>query len=273
LITSTFSVFNHYPLESGSLSLDGVNSSSSPIRLDFLNPSGSMTGRLLPTGLPIQTITIPRATLLQAPGYGGIAAIEDKSYTISCVDAANPFVFVLAEEFGLKGSEDVKELEAISTDLMAVREHAAVLMGLAPSVEAARLVQGTPKIALVGRPKTYIASSKRVVHGSEFDIWIRPFSMGKPHPAIQITGAVCVGAACAIPGTVINNILEEEKARLATGVSGTIPERKGVVVGHASGTMSVDGDSEVINGETIVRSGSVYRTARRLMEGRALYIV
>jgi 2-methylaconitate cis-trans-isomerase PrpF len=269
LIDSTFSVINHLPLETGSLSLDGVHPTSSPIRLDFLNPSGSMTGRLLPTSVPIQTITIPSSTILPIPGIGGANVPNDKSYTISCVDAANPFIFVLASEFGLTGHETSKEIESITEELMRVREHAAVLMGLASSPEQARKVQGTPKIALVGIPSTYKTSSGRLVEEGEYDVWIRAFSMGKPHPAIQMTGAVCVGAASSIPGTIINRIVEQTRQNRGDMVTG---ETAAVVIGHASGTMSVDGECQVVDGETIVKSGSVYRTARRLMEGSALYL-
>jgi 2-methylaconitate cis-trans-isomerase PrpF len=268
LIDSTFSVYNHQPLETGPLAIDGITPTSSPIRLDFVDPSGSMTGRLLPTSLPIQQITIPSTTVVPAPGMGGGKVVTDKTYTISCVDAANPFVFVLAEDFGLTGRESAKELEAIKEELMLVREHAAVLMGLATSLEAARLVQGTPKIALVASPISYTTPSGRVVQEEEYDIWVRPFSMGNPHPAIQMTGAVCVGAASAVPGTIVNAVVQATRNRRGTSLGGN----QAVGVGHGSGTMSVDGDCEEIGGETVVRSGSVYRTARRLMEGSALYL-
>jgi 2-methylaconitate cis-trans-isomerase PrpF len=50
-------------------------------------------------------------------------------------------------------------------------------------------------------------------------------------------------------------------------------QRDAVVIGHASGKMATQGDAEVTpQGEVVVRSGSVYRTARRLMEGTVLYL-
>jgi 2-methylaconitate cis-trans-isomerase PrpF len=254
IIHSTFLAEHGYPVEFGELKLDGVSGAGSPIRLDFLDPAGCMTGLLLPTGSPTDIITVP---------YRGVPT----SFTVSCVDAANPFVFVSRSDFGLTGEESIAELQTNLTDiLMDIRAEAAVKMGLATSPESARRVMGTPKIALIGQPVEYTTAAGRCISSDEMDIWVRPFSMGKPHPAIQMTGAVCLAAAAAVPGTLVNLISTVSQAARAGTKSPPL------LIGHASGTMATDSQALVdANGKLEIRRGSVYRTARRLMEGSVLY--
>lgn len=238
--------------------LDGVSGTGAPIRLDFLDPAGSMTGKLLPTGRSLETVSLAPLT----------PTSPSRTFTISCVDAANPFVFVSAEELGLSGQESVAELnETVTSTLMEIRALAAVQMGLATSIEAASKVMGTPKIAIVGPPTRYTTASGRDIDAIESDIWIRAYSMGKPHPAIQMTGAVCVGAASAIPDSLVNRYFRQSRHSRGEDVSGP------VVIGHAGGTMAVEGISRTEGDEIIVECGTVYRTARRLMEGTVLCYV
>lgn len=244
IIHSTFGVYNGHPMESGTFHLDGVSTTSSPIRLDFIDPAGSMTGHLLPTGNVTDTIQLASGQVL----------------TVSCVDAANPFVFVHRDDLGLDGSESLAEIATSCTaTLMEVRARMAVAMGLASSYDSALLVQGTPKIALVGPPCNYTALDGHAVAAGEADVWVRAFSMGKPHPAIQMTGAVCVGAASVVPGSLVHDLVSSSTS-------------DSVVIGHASGAITVRGDCEALHGQPVIKSGSVYRTARRLMEGSVLYL-
>jgi 2-methylaconitate cis-trans-isomerase PrpF len=242
IIHASFAVKDGLPIESGKMMLGGVGSPGAPIRLDFTDPAGSMTGTLLPTGSAVETITIDKRTL-----------------QVSCVDAANPFIFVRASDLGIDGSESLETLHKQYGDvLMDVRAQMAVRMGLARSAEAARLVNGTPKIALVGAPASYTTASGRV-EAEDIDIWVRPYSMGKPHPSIQMTGAVCVAAAAVVPGSVVNLLAR--------------PSGSSLVIGHGGGTMTTEGKSFVDeDGQVVVERGSVYRTARRLMEGTVLYL-
>ncbi|WVR04910.1 hypothetical protein IAU60_001922 [Kwoniella sp. DSM 27419] len=242
IIRSTFATHDGVPVELGDMRLDGVSVAGAPVRLDFLDPAGSMTGRLLPTGRPMDAIVVGTQT-----------------YHVSCVDAANPFVFVSADELGVDGDSS---LATLTPTLMSIRAIAAVQMGLAESVETASLVMGTPKIAIVGPPTAYTTSSGRRVEPTEQDIWIRAYSMGRPHPAVQMTGAVCIGAASAIPGTLVHRYFVESRTHRGESTSGP------VVIGHAGGTMAVEGSCrQTLEGEVIVDCGTVYRTARRLMEG------
>jgi len=72
------------------------------VRLEFMDPGGAVTGRLLPTGNVADTLDIP--------GHGPIEA--------SMVDAANPCVFIAAADLGLTGAEMPADLDA-RDDVMA----------------------------------------------------------------------------------------------------------------------------------------------------------
>lgn len=244
IIHSSFAIEDGVPIESGKMALDGVGAPGAPIRLDFTDPAGSMTGTLLPTGQAIETVSSHGLTL-----------------QVSCVDAANPFIFVRAADLGLSGSESLDTIHKQCVEvLMDVRAQMAVRMGLARTVAAARLVGGTPKIALVGSPADYTATSGRHIKADETDIWVRPYSMGRPHPSIQMTGAVCVAAAAVVPGSVVNLLADGKGA-------------SSLVIGHGGGTMTTEGKSFVDpQGQVTVVRGSVYRTARRLMEGTVMYL-
>ncbi|NIQ74366.1 MAG: 3-methylitaconate isomerase, partial [Gammaproteobacteria bacterium] len=69
--------------------IDGVPGTGGKVTLHFVNPGGSVAGKLLPTGNVRDVIEVP--------GIGKI--------TISVVDAANPVVFVRAKDIGLRGTE------------------------------------------------------------------------------------------------------------------------------------------------------------------------
>jgi len=81
-------------------------------------------------------------------------------------------------------------------------------------------------------------------------------SMGAPHLAIPLTGAMCVGVAAGIPGTLV-----QECARsVAAGAN--------FRVGHGSGALPVSAVVTAGAGGIEAERVSVYRTARVLMEGR-----
>ncbi len=91
IIVARFPVEHGALAADGDLAIDGVEGTAAPIRLEFLQPGGAKTGKLLPTGNAVDMID-------------GIEA--------SCIDAANPCVFVLAEALGKTGGETPQELEA-----------------------------------------------------------------------------------------------------------------------------------------------------------------
>ncbi len=74
----------------GSMAIPGVAvAPGAPVRLDFLSPGGATTGKLLPTGNPVDALMVPDVGLIAA----------------SMIDAGNACVFVLARDLGLTGRE------------------------------------------------------------------------------------------------------------------------------------------------------------------------
>ncbi|SJX63038.1 uncharacterized protein SRS1_13861 [Sporisorium reilianum f. sp. reilianum] len=242
LIRSTFAVRNGKPVEFGDVKIDGVAGTGSPIQLDFLDPASSMCSSLCPTGNPID--------LLHVEG-------EDLPIEVSCVDAANPFVFVRLSDIddSLTGSEPASALARHADRVERIRQAAAVLMKLAPTTAAAALTRGTPKICLLAPP------------AGDTHITVRSFSMGNPHPALQLSGAVCLAAACYIPNSIANQILLQDGARRI------MPEK--LKIAHACGMIEATADVEMDAAKEVgvhVRSTSLFRTARRLACAEAYYL-
>ena len=83
---------------------------------------------------------------------------------------------------------------------------------------------------------------------------LHTFLMGQPHRATPITGAICLAIASRIPGTLPH--------RLCAASEGPIR------IAHPSGVTIVDA---ALNAAGEAEYGAVYRTARRLFEGRVVY--
>jgi 2-methylaconitate cis-trans-isomerase PrpF len=245
IIHSTFTVHGKLPVEYGTTLIDGVQPAGSPVKLDFLDPAGAMTGTLLPTGNVVDTFTV-----------------RGMEYEVSCVDSANPFVFIAASGLGLTGAETGDALLDKTEVLMDIRAQASMRMGLTTDMTEARAKMGTPKIAIVSSSISYVTASGRNISGEDIHISVRPFSMGLPHPTLQMTGAICIASACAIPGTVTNRCV---KARL--------PDEP-LIIGHGGGMLATSSSIclDPSTGKVEVKSGSVFRTARRLMKGQVMYL-
>lgn len=231
----------------GDFEVQGVPGSGARIDLEFENPGGAVTGRVLPTGVPRQVI--------EANG---------KNYNVSIVDAANPIVFVKAEELGLTGTELPWELERrpdsrdIMRTLEIIRGQAAHLIGLADDAsKAATSCPTLPKIGFYTRPVSYTDGAGREVVPSQIDLVGRLISMGKMIHAYMGTGAVCTIVAANISGTVINEIvapaLGENVSRLR--------------IGHPFGVMTLEAKLAREKNGNPVETATFSRTARRLMEG------
>ena len=223
----------------GAAEIAGVAAPGSPIRLEFHEPGGSRTGRLLSGGARFE------------------APLDDgRSVPASLVDAANPCVFVLAAELGLTGTELPSELAAMPEALGAlerVRRTAGVLAGLA--ADPVRVPESVPKVALVGPPAPWTTLAGEAMPAEAADVQVRMISMGKPHLAIPLTGALCAAVAARIEGTVVADLSHAVPA----GEALRIGTASGVVPGFAEVTRSGEGWHAA--------SASVLRTARTLMTG------
>jgi 2-methylaconitate isomerase len=243
IIHGTFSIEDGVARYDGDMAIPGVSGTGAPIRLDFVQPGGASTGKLLPSGNLID--------VLEVPDFGAIK--------VSLVDAANAAVFVRAKDVGLTGHELPEQLEArpdVLALLDAIRVQASVKMGIAPDIEAARRITIVPFVAIVSPPSDSPTLSGEMVKGSEIDLIARVISNGQPHRALPLTISLCTAVAARMEGTVAAEVL-------SPGAPNG-PLR----LGMPSGILTVGADVAQEHGEWIARAGSFYRTARRLFDGR-----
>lgn len=230
LIRSTFPLVDGEAAASGDSAVDGVAGTAAPVRLDFLDPAGSRTGKLLPTGNVVDAFDRGRAT---------------------CIDVGNPCVFVNAEELNGRIStefspQEIEKNAPLMGRLEAIRRTAGVKMGLADRLD--HVPESVPKIAMVWTPR-------RDRHGrpEDGDVCVRALSVGQPHKAVPVTVALALAAAANIPGSTVHQCLLAQEDRLG-----------GLKILHPTGVVKVDAEYDA---QGNLKSAAVYRTARRLMEG------
>jgi len=155
----------------GDAAIDGVPGTAAPVKLNFKSAIGAVTGKMLPTGKPLDVID----------------GVE-----VSCVDVAMPIVMMRSQDLGKTGYETPVELDAdraLMARMEAIRRKAGVLMGMG---DVSRNV--VPKIALLAPPR----------HGGTITSrFFVPETCHKSHP---VTGTVCISSACSIPGTLAAQI-------------------------------------------------------------------
>jgi 2-methylaconitate cis-trans-isomerase PrpF len=243
IIHGTFPIEDGRARYDGELAIPGVSGSGAPIRLDFVEPGGATTGRLLPTGQVSERLDVP--------GFGPIE--------VSLIDAANAAVFVRARDVGLTGVELPEEIESRPDRLAlldALRLQASIRMGIAPDLASARGITVVPFVCVVSPPTDSPTLSRETVRAGEVDLVARVISNGQPHRALPLTISLCTAVAARISGTVVAEALS------ATAKSGPLR------LGMPSGVLTVAADVAQENGAWRVRAGSFYRTARRLFDGR-----
>jgi 2-methylaconitate cis-trans-isomerase PrpF len=212
----------------GDFELAGVPGKGARIALDFVDPGGAVSGKLLPTGSARDVID-------------GIEA--------SCVDATNPVVFVRARDLGLTGTETPMAVDAdraVSDRLERIRVAAAERMGIPGS-------GAVPKVALVAPPAAFVGLDGNRYEVDQVDLVARVISMRNCHRAFALTAAMCLAVAARIDGTVVHEA--------AAGAPGDVR------LGHPSGVLPIDAAVTLRDGAPLAERVTVYRTARRLMEG------
>ena len=243
IINGTFPLEDGVARYDGDMVIPGVSGSGAPIRLDFVQPGGATTSKLLPTGHVLER--------LEVPGLGTIEA--------SMIDAANAAVFVRARDVGLTGLELPDELEArpeMLALLDAIRVQASVRMGIAATEEEARRVTIVPFVAIVSPASNSPTLSGEPVRAEDVDLTVRVISNGQPHRALPLTISLCTAVAARIGGTLVAEAARETAAN------------EPIRLGMPSGILTVGSDVGQENGAWVARAGSFYRTARRLFDGR-----
>ena len=245
IIVSRFPMDGDAAAVAGDMALDGVAGTGAPIRLEFLQPGGAKTGKLLPTGRA--------ADVLKVQGLPPVPA--------TMVDAANPCVFVPAAFLGAKGSELPAEIEGnrrLLSQLEAIRRAASVAMGIATEDTAGNA--SVPFIAFVAPPLEMSVLSGRKLVAAEMDIAVRMMSNGQAHRATPLTGALCLAVATRVIGSIPNEMARRKESA------------NQIQIAHASGIIVVDAKIDFdASGQPHAEYAGVYRTARRLFDGRVHY--
>ena len=151
----------------GETGIDGVAGTAAPIRLNFLDAWGAMTGSLFPTGRRIDVID----------------GVE-----VTCIDAAMPLMIVRAGDLGLNGREAPAELDAMA--------------GLMRRLEGMRLAAGE-RMGLGDVSSSVVPKPVIVSRGDDsLSITSRYFTPRRCHASHAVTGAIGVSTAFALTGTV-----------------------------------------------------------------------
>lgn len=238
------------PCENGTIALEGdckiagVDGTSPELKVNFLNPAGAKTGKLLPTGNALDIMDIE-----------GLGKVE-----VSILDVSNPMVLVKAEDVGLTGTELPDEVNSNkkACDLLEkIRGTAACMMGFATDLEdATNNSPAVPKVGIFVKPVSYVDIEGSNVEKEEMDICVRVMSVFKCHKACPLTSASSISVAAFLEGS----LLQKELGKVKEG-------QESIRIGHPSGVMTMYPNMEVVNNEIELHSVAVQRTARRIMEG------
>ena len=229
----------------GTFSIPGVPGTSAMIPIDFADSAGSATGKLLPTGNVVDT-----------PDIEGIGKVR-----ISIVDAANPVVFVLAEDVGAEGTENREQINGNKTlmeKLEKIRAAGAELAGIVRNRKRALIDSPViPQIAFVRTSVDYKDyASGILIKKNDVSFLSRVIFTQMAVESYTGTGSICTAAAAMIPGTIVSQVASEKTKK--TGV---------VLIGHPRGAMEVLAKVSKKGGQFILEKAVLRRTARRIMEG------
>lgn len=229
----------------GDYQIDGVPGTGAKISLDFSRTAGSVTGRLLPTGKTREIVYVE--------GIGEV--------TVSIVDAGNLFVFGFARDIGLNGKEEFKDIVANKKVLERaemIRAAAAERLGFVKKAQDASALSPTrPLGAYVYPPMDYLSHVNGIaIKSRDIDLKGIIIAAGQVHQAYAVTGTVCTGAAAKIEGTIVNEVLSDRGRREDV-----------VRIGHPAGVIEIGVKVAKENGDFHLEEASIFRTARRIMEG------
>ena len=234
--------------QDGDCHIAGVDGTAAELKVDFLNPAGSKTGKLLPTGNALDVLDIP--------GHGKIEA--------TILDVSNPIVLVRAEDIGMKGTELPEEINSnkeVCDLLEKIRGTACVKMGFAKDLKDATENQpAVPKVGFFTKPAGYKDIEGGEVKPEDMDVCARVISVFKYHKACPLTSASSLAVAAFLEGSLVYKVL---------GAPG--PGQETVRIGHPSGVMTMYPTIVKDGSEVKVPGVAVQRTARRIMEG-TLYV-
>lgn len=230
----------------GDYEIDGIPGKWAPIELDFKDTVGATTGHLFPTGNRKDKIMVE-----------GLGEVE-----VSIADMGNPVVFFhsdFVKSTGYEASSEINSNAELLQRIEAVREKAAEKIGLIKAGEkAVEVSQMKPLVVIFTEPESYKDySSDKIIRKEEIHFSARNFMNQKCIDTFAATGALCTGVVASVRGTVLNNIVQLSENK-----------KNEIHIGHSRGITEVSIHiSESKNHTLEVQKASMFRTARRIMEG------
>ena len=170
--------------------IPGVLGTWPGVQLALLEPVGSKTGKLLPTGNLVDVLD----------------GIE-----VSCVDLAVPMVIIRAVDLGKTAAEAPEDLNAdagFKAKIQRIWIEAGLKMGLKGAdgtpftPEQLAVSETIPKACIIARP-----SNEEKARGA--NIRVRYFTPQDAHKSLAVTGGACLAAGCLTAGTVAHELAED----------------------------------------------------------------
>ena len=222
----------HPQLRNSCEDIDGVKGGGVEVSLTFIEPSGSITGHLLPSKRPIDCLEV-----------------DGNSYECSIVDCGTLYAFLAASQFNLNGDEEPESLDlnlVFKAKIEKIRDAVAkkISISIDKNIQAKQI-----KIA--------IYAAHKELDGYRGEIIARVVNKYKTHKAFPVTGAICMSAAAVIPNTLLND-----------GVKIDTSEHE-MLVRHSEGVIKASTVCEIVDGVVRIKHTLLARSARIIMTGEA----
>ncbi len=210
----------------GEASIDGVKGTAAPILMNLFDQVGGKTGKLLPTGNLKDTI---------------------QGVPVTMMDAGMLMVLMKASDLGMKGDENAaffEENKTLMAKIEKIRLEAGLLMGMGDVKDIV-----LPKVGILSSPKD-------AAHNIQ-SRYLTPHAL---HAAHAVTGAICVGTALKIKGTVAADVGK---------TNGAMTEK--IIIEHPSGIIDPVLTMEMKNGKLTLQKAGTIRTVRKIMDGKVFF--
>ena len=235
----------------GDYAIPGVPGTGPEILMDYRGTIGAKTGRGMPTGRAVDTITLA----------------DGSDVEVTLCDVGNPCVFVAADTLGLTGSELPTAIDANAVLLSRLREirgRAAALSGLAGDWSRAETESpALPLMVIVAPPAACVDTTGRALDAADMDVRARLVFYNRCHESMAGTGAMCTAAAAQVAGSVVRSVI-------GAASPGCLR------IGHPLGVMAVvvqaEGGLLHADAPLAFERLGFSRTARRLMDGVACVV-
>lgn len=228
----------------GDFSIDGVPGTGAKIMLDYANTAGAVTGKLLPTGNCIDSVSMP----------------DIGEFEMTIVDAANPVCFIKSTVFDLSGIEGPydKTILDLLDKIELIRGTAAKMIGLVDDATEARIkTPSIPLLAIVSEPKDYHSfTTNNLIKAENINFVSRVFYMQEMHKTYSATAAVCTSTAALIEGSIVNQVCLKRSQNT-----------NDIRIGHPGGVIKVDVELENESENIILKRAAMGRTSRRILDG------